>query len=353
MGAIASPTPAATIKIPGGGGRPGPINLNASTPGPKRLAPGTVNPAPPAPNTTGGRQPANPVVNSDTPIGKNTGTAKAIQTKLRAYTKNGWGTPSTNLSGEFPAQLATSAMVNPASNNFSLQWSRTQSGKEEKGNLYITRAGQSVWLGAKAVKMPAGSTSVDIPYAIPNLAPNAYELLIAGESANSNRVKVNFGGTGAESAVDLPKTASGGLIPTKAAGGFTIKFTHFQPMKGTPGPSGTSGYTHPRLIYRITPTVDIDSPTITFEVYSAPFTDSSSLTQSGPASYPSQKLFEKKKKINAKLKANTPVSLYVDLDATSDTNWSLAYGKTDKATFKWSASGQAGGSEQHPLQKKW
>src|SRR5882724_6438961 len=46
---------------------------------------------------------------------------KIINSALAIYTKNGVGTTSTNIGGEFPAQLATSATVN---NQFSLHWSR-------------------------------------------------------------------------------------------------------------------------------------------------------------------------------------------------------------------------------------
>ena len=39
------------------------------------------------------------------------GTQKIINSALAIYTKNGVGTTSTNMGGEFPAQLATSATV--------------------------------------------------------------------------------------------------------------------------------------------------------------------------------------------------------------------------------------------------
>jgi hypothetical protein len=200
--------------------------------------------------------------------------------------------------------------------------------------------------------MRSDSTSVDIvPYLIRNMAPDIYEFVIVAEDGNSNRVKVNLGGTGVSTSVDTSTAGSAGANPPPAAASFTITFTHFTPMKGTPGPSG---YIHPRLIYTITASVDMAFPPINFAVDSAAFTDPNTVTASGPASYPSLRLFEKQEKSSgSNLKAGESRSRYVDLDATSDSNWFLAYGKTENATFRWSVPGQAEGSEEHPVQKAW
>jgi hypothetical protein len=120
-------------------------------------------------------------------------------------------------------------------------------------------------------------------------------------------------------------------------------------MKGTP----PSSYIHPRLIYTVTATSNTTCPPIAFEIDSSAFTDPSSLTSTGPASYPPLKLFQKQKKGGFKLYANTPQNHSVELDATSDFHWFLAYGKSEMATFRWSSPGLAGNTEQHPLQKAW
>jgi hypothetical protein len=100
--------------------------------------------------------------------------------------------------------------------------------------------------------------------------------------------------------------------------------------------------------------VDMAVPPISFEVNSAAFTDSNTITSSGPASYTPLKLFEKQKNGGgAQLKAGEPASFYVDLDATSDPNWFLAYGQTENATFHWSVPGQTGGSAERPVHTAW
>src|SRR5262245_7772326 len=58
--------------------------------------------------------------------GSNPGTATGVSSnvvtsKLLIYAKNGLGTTSTNISGEFASQLVASATVN---NEFTVQWSR-------------------------------------------------------------------------------------------------------------------------------------------------------------------------------------------------------------------------------------
>src|SRR5438876_11332538 len=119
------------------------------------------------------------------------GTQKIINSKLLIYVKNGLGTTSTNTGGEFPSQLVTSATVN---NEFGLQWSRTKPGKAEKGNLYIDPANSTAWVGVQSVTMPAQSTFINIPYSMPHLAPNAYQLMVVGETGSSSRVMINYNG---------------------------------------------------------------------------------------------------------------------------------------------------------------
>jgi hypothetical protein len=252
------------IRIPkdgvtGGGGRPGPINLSGPTPGSKKLTPGqnnlppapvrtlgtsnsapppgskrlipgqnnlppdpvknlgadnSVSPPPPPPNTGIGNQNPNPIVNGETPLGGNTGTAqgtaptpkKPINHELRIYTMNGHGTSSTNLGGDIQsAKLDVYANVDK---EFTLRWARPTAGGEEKGNLYVVpkNSDGSVWLGVQSVTMPAGSITVNIPYTLPHLEPNTYELNIVGDNGNSNNVTVNYSGEGSDepSAIKLP-----------------------------------------------------------------------------------------------------------------------------------------------------
>jgi hypothetical protein len=264
---------------------------------------------------------------------------------LRIFTKNGHGTTSTSLSGEFPAKLDIYANV---AKDFALQWARDKAGAGENGNLHITQVSGSSPLGSTSVTLPAGATGTNISYSIPNLTPGTYELLVAGDKGNSNRVTINYGGatsTGSTVGVTAPPPG-----PAPAPSGFTITFTKFRPMQGTPG---QDGYKRPRLSYTITSSSDMLFPTIDFQVDSSPYTDPGSITAAGPASYPAQTLFQKQVHYSVKLYAGKPKSLSVDLNATSDLNWFLAYGKTETGTFRWSVSGQGGNSEQHPVQKAW
>jgi hypothetical protein len=305
-----------------------------------------VAPAPPPPDTGTGDKNQNPVFNGELPPGTTTETAKGIGTKLLVYTKNGWGTSYTNTGGEFPSQLASGAMVNPASNNFALQWSRPQGGNEEKGNLWITHVGESLGLQAQAVKMPAGATSVDIPYSI-NLQPGMYELLVAGESGNSNRVKVSFGGTGTETSVDLSKTGSGGSVPSAPVQeSYSIKLTRFVPG---------SGDAPPQLFYKIETVAAAKVSNIVFEVYSQPFTNSQNLTAGSGEKGPIKLFSGKSGTINVSANSTKEHSAHLEKasDNGSPEDWNIANGKTENATFKWSIVGGPSGSEEKTLHTAW
>jgi hypothetical protein len=301
----------------------------------KKLIPGTTNITPaPVP------KPAPPSTPSST--------VAPVNHTLRIFTKNGHGTLSTSLSGEFPAQLDVYANV---AKDFALQWGRDKAGTEEKGNLYITKVSSTSWLAGQSVTMPPTAQATNIQYSMPNLAPGTYELIVAGDKGNSNRVTVNFSGdtsTGnTDAVVPVPTQTQPPVAP--ATGTITVSFKHFKPMKGTPPGS----YIHPRLVYTVTASSNMTCPPINFEVDSSAFTDPESQTATGPASYPPLKLFEKQTKGGFKLSANKPQSHYADLNATSDLHWFLAYGKTEMATFRWSAPGLPGNTEQHPVQKAW
>jgi hypothetical protein len=69
---------------------------------------------------------------------KNPTIENIITSKLAIFTKNGKGTTSTSTVGEFAAQLAASATVD---SEFSLEWSRSNPGKAESGQLYIRAVG--------------------------------------------------------------------------------------------------------------------------------------------------------------------------------------------------------------------
>ena len=307
-----------------------PKDVVAPPPSSKRLVPGTTNVTPipvPVPNPA----PASPA-------------PKPVNHTLRIFTKEGHGTTSTNLGGEFPAKLDVYANV---TNEFALKWSRDTAGPGENGNLHITKVSGTSPLGTQSVALPASTKETNIGYTMPNLAPGTYELLVAGDQGNSNRVTVNFSGAKSTD-VTLPQpTQTQSIAP--ASGTITVTLHHFKPMKGTPPGS----YTQPRLSYTVTASSDMICPAIDFEIDSSAFTDAETLTSSGPASYPPLKLFQKQTKGGFKLHANTPQAHAVKLDATSDFHWFLAYGKTESATFRWSGPGVAGNSEQHPLQKSW
>jgi hypothetical protein len=313
-----------------------PKDIAAPPSTPKRLIPSTTNvsPAPPPNNAPPAPAPAPSVA--------------PVNHTLRIFTKNGHGTLSTSLSGEFPAKLDVYANV---AKDFAVQWGRDKAGTEEKGNLYITKVSSTSWLAGQSVTMPSTAQATNIQYSIPNLAPGTYELIVAGDQGNSNRVTVNFGGetSAGNSDVVVPPPSPTKPPAAPETGTITVTFTHFKPMKGTP----PNSYIRPRLVYTVTATSNMTCPPINFEVDSSAFTDPSSVTSTGPASYPPLKLFEKQKKGGFKLYANTPQTHYVELDATSDFHWFLAYGKTEMATFRWSSPGLAGNSEQHPVQKAW
>src|SRR4051812_37845025 len=84
----------------------------------KRLIPGPTNVTPaPGPNSA----PPAPPPPSPAPA--------PVNHTLRIFTKNGHGTTSTSLSGEFPVQLDVYANV---AKDFALQWARDNAGTEEK-----------------------------------------------------------------------------------------------------------------------------------------------------------------------------------------------------------------------------
>ncbi len=156
------------------------------------------------------------------------GTHNIINSKLLVYAKNGVGTNSTNTGGEFPSQLVASATVN---NQFSLQWSRTKPGAMEKCNLFIMPPNSSTWSGAQNVTMPAQAIAVDIPYAVPNLAPKTYEMKVVCDSGSSTRVRVNYTGNGASSsAVEMTPAATSG-VPVQTAK-FKVTGAKFTPRVG-------------------------------------------------------------------------------------------------------------------------
>lgn len=108
-------------------------------------------------------------------------------------------------------------------------------------------------------------------------------------------------------------------------------------MQGEPG---QPDYSNARLSYTITASgsKDINFPTINFSVES------------------SQKLFERRfapPAGTAPLQPGQSIDRMVSLDPSPEADWSDAYGKTEKAKFRWSVEGQSGGEVEMPVHKAW
>ena len=283
--------------------------------------------------------------------------AAVVNHTLRIFTKNGHGTTSTSLSGEFPVQLDVYANV---AKDFALQWGRDKAGTVEKGNLYITKVSSTTWLGTQSVTMPATAKGTNIEYSIPNLAPGTYELLIAGDKGNSNRVTVNFSGATSTGNSDVTLPTPSETQPP-AGPDYKLRLAAFKPMAGTK--KGQPGYKAAELRFEIAINTAVHINEIRFEVYSKPFTNSEVLTASGGPHSPIQVLSGKYSgkgdfpmgKSDAKLVHLKATDNYLKEGpgVSTPADWSIAYDKTDVATFKWYVNGQLAGSIEKPLHKDW
>jgi len=313
----------------------------------KRLIPGTTSNISPAPVPN--HQPPSPAATPAPPA--------PVNHTLRIFTKDGHGTTSTSLSGEFPVQLDVYANV---AKDFALQWGRDAAGTEEKGNLYITKVSSTSWLGTQAVTMPTTAKGTNISYSIPNLAPGTYELLVAGDKGNSNRVTVNFSGATSTGNGDVTLPTPAPMEPP-AGPNYKIRLFGFKPMAGTK--KGQPDYHAAELTFEIAVNAPVHIKELRFEVYSKPFTNTEVLTASDGPHSPIE-LLKGKWSAKGEFPMGKSGPNVVHLKPTDDytkegpgvstaADWSIAYGETDVATFKWFVDGQLAGSIEKPLHTIW
>jgi len=298
------------------------------------------------------------------PMGTVTGgTQNIVNSKLLVYTRNGLGTTSTYTGGEFPSQLAASATVN---NEFSLRWSRPTPGKVEKCNLYVTPPNSTAWVGVKSVTMPAQSTSVDIPYSMPNLAPKTYEMKVVCDSGSSSKVTINYTGNGSTGPAIVVTVPTGGAsAPTKAP--FSVTGAKFTPMVGAPG---VPGYKRARLTLTLGANAATTISKIEVKVWSEPWANTELITSSNSKNSPII-LFEGKwtapgGKYDVLPEKENSISITLrrtsgnDVEAQetgpgfySPGDWGRAFAETTTAVFRWSVDGKLSGSFEQSPKKQW
>lgn len=306
----------------------------------------------------------------DTGKPKPTGTATGgleniITSKLMIYTRNGTGTTSTNLSGEFPSQLAASAMTG---NQFTLLWSRTKSGKVERGLVYIRKAGTSgPYLSRLATPIiPAQSTEVNIPISLPSYAADNYELKVVGDNGGSTKVTINYNGQGSGSS-PVVTTPTGPALPKSTKSPIYITSAKFTPMVGGPE---APGYKRAKLILNLRTTETTSISKIDVEVLSEPWTNPELLTNSNSKNSPIVILSKKWTAAGGSYQIvkdqNNFITLTLrrnsknDVEAAeggagfySPSDWGLAFGQTTDATFRWKVDGKVSGSSVQSPKKPW
>jgi hypothetical protein len=295
------------------------------------------------------------------------GTQKIVNSKLLIYTRDGMGTANTNIGGEFPSQLSTSATVN---NEFSLQWSRTKAGGAEKASVYIAPSNSTAWVRVQGVTMPAQSTLINIACSMPKVAANAYQLMVVGETGSSNRVMVNYTGKDSNGQpLAIPQGPGGGLsAPAKSP--LYITAAKFTPEVGA---LNEPGHQRAKLTLTLkTPTTTTISK-IEIEALSEPFTNPELITSSNSKNSPIVILKGKWEALGGSYqihndKENT-ITVILRRTSKNDvqgqesepgfyspSDWGYAFGQTTTASFRWSVTGHAGnlsGSFEQSPKKVW
>ena len=295
------------------------------------------------------------------------GTQNVVNSELLIYTKNGLGTTSTNTSGEFPAQLATSATVN---NEFILHWSRTKPGKVEKASLYISPSNSTAWVRAQSITMPAQSTFINIPYSMPNLAPNAYQLMVVGETGSSTRIMINYTGKDSNGQPIAVVQSPTGSLPAPAKSPLYITAAKFTPEVGV---LNEPGHLRARLTLTLRTLTTTTISKIEVEVLSEPFTNPELITSSNSKNSPIvilkgkwealggsyQILKDKENTITVVLRRTSKNDVQAqesDPGFYSPSDWGYAFGQTSTASFRWSVAGHTGslsGSFEQSPKKPW
>ena len=302
--------------------------------------------------------------NTDTVTG---GAQKIINSTLAIYTKNGLGTTSTNTSGEFPSQLATSATVN---NEFNLRWSRTKPGAVEKASVYIAPSNSTAWVRVQGVSMPAQSTVINIAYSMPKLAANAYQLMVVGDTGSSNRVMINYTGKDSNGQpLAIAQVPSGGLsAPAKSP--LYITVAKFTPEVGA---LNEPGHQRAKLTLMLKTPMTTTISKIEIEVLSEPFTNPELLTSSNSKNSPivilkgkwealggSYQILKDKENTIAVILRRTSKNDVQGQESEpgfySPSDWGYAFGQTTTASFRWTITGHAGnlsGSFEQSPKKVW
>ena len=292
------------------------------------------------------------------------GLENIITSKLMIYTRNGAGTTNTNMSGEFPSQLAASATVN---GEFTLLWSRTKTGKIERGLVYIRKAGSQEAYSMKLATpiIQPQSTEVNIPISLPSYAADNYEIKVIGDNGSSSKVTINYRGSGGSSIVT---TASGPTpLPSSTRSAIYITSAKFEPMVGSPG---EPGYKRAKLILNLRTAETTTISKIDVEVVSEPWTNPELVTSSNSKNSPIviftkkwaasggsyQIVKDKDNSITLSLRRNSKN----DVEAAeggpgfySPADWSYAFAQTTKATFRWKVDGKISGSAAESAKKPW
>jgi hypothetical protein len=317
---------------------------------------GQVNPSPSRPGPVKGQP-----TRTKTPTIEN-----VITSKLLIFSKNGKGTTSTSLGGEFGAQLVTTATVD---REFSLEWSRSSPGKAESGQLYIRAVGNPSaspgFVPFLAVNLPAQSVAANIGVNMPTPTPGTYELKVMGASGSSSKVTVNFTGKGGSSSV-VTSSSKSSLPPSTANSSVSIIGAVFSPAVGAPG---VAGYKRAKVTLSLRASETTTLSSIEVEVWSQPWTNSELLTSSSSKNSPIM-IFKGKVRFvgGTKISKDKQMTYPVVLSRTtkddiedgesepgfySPADWGFAFTQTEKADFRWKVSGQSAGSSQQSPRLPW
>ena len=293
------------------------------------------------------------------------GLENIITSKLMIYTRNGTGTVNTNLSGEFPSQLATSAMTG---SEFTLLWSRTKPGKVDRGLVYIRKAGTSgPYLSRLApATIPAQSTEVNIPISLPSLAADTYELKMISDTGGSTKVTINYNGQSGGSST-VVTTPSGPMPPASTKSPIYIASAKFTPMIGGPE---APGYQRAKLVLNLRTAETTTIAKIDVEVLSEPWTNSELLTNSNSKNSPIVILSRKWTALGGSYQIvknqDNVITLTLRRNSKNDVeaeeggpgfyspaDWGLAFAQTTNATFRWKVDGKVFGSSVQSAKKPW
>lgn len=295
------------------------------------------------------------------------GVENIINSKLMIYTRNGVGTTSTSMGGEFPSQLAASA---PVSGEFVLLWSRAKPGTIERGLVHIRRTGTTgPYLGRVATAtIPAQSTEVNIPISLPSYPPEDYELKVVGDTGSSSKVTINYNGKSSGGSSAVVTTPSGPTpIPTSTKSPIIITSAKFTPMVGSPE---APGYKRAKLILNLRTAETTTISKIDVEVLSEPWTNPGLLTNSNSKNSPIV-IFSRKwtaaggsyqivknqdNFITVPLRRNSKNDVEAGEGGPgfySPGDWGFAFAQTTEAIFRWKVDGKVSGSSSQSPKKPW